>query len=107
MPNDTSSQRTSQIVQRNLKCLSVLAGHEFNGLAPKAITERIGCTKSETTSVLRNLEYAGIAERVPGMPDRWRLGPKLIQYALAHLSQVDQTKKRYDEMVQRYSREFS
>ncbi len=104
MSNDTD---ISGITQRALKCMIILAGHEHDGLANKTLTDAIGCDKSETTKTLKNLMHAGLAEQVPGQKNRWRLGPKLVQIALAHLHHIDKTQQRFDELKQRYSRDPS
>lgn len=93
---------TSQ--QRVLRALVSLAGHEVNGLTTSQLAHATRTSPSNTVRDLANLRAAGLAEEVPGLEGRWRLGPKLIQIALAHLRHVDQSQARLDEVKQRYSR---
>ena len=54
------------------------------------------------TRDLWNLENAGVAEQLEG--GGWRLGPKLVQVALAFHRGLDALKRSVDEIEQRYTR---
>lgn len=90
--------------QRILRALTALAGHEVDGLTVSQLATALRTSPSNALRDLANLRVSGLAEEVPGLEGRWRLGPKLIQIALAHLRHVDQAQKRLDEVQQRYSR---
>lgn len=92
-------------LRRACRYMLALGGHEVEGLRPKQIAEAVCASPSTVTRDLRVLLDEGFVERVPGMEDRWRLGPKLIQIALAHVQGVQRMSARLDEVRQRYSRE--
>ena len=46
----------------------------------------------------------GIAERIPGNEECWRLTPKLIQLARAHDDELRRVRQRVDDIDQRYTR---
>lgn len=85
--------------------ICALAGHETTGLRNMQLAERLGASPATITTYLKTLEAKGIVEQVPHAPKHWRLGPKLIQIALAHERHMTQTRQRLDEVEQRYSRQ--
>ncbi len=91
--------------QRLLSIQIVLAGHEFNGLAPSEIANSVRTSASNVTHDLANLQEAGLAERVPALENRWRLGPKAIQMFRAHSLGMERIRAQVVEFQQRYSRE--
>ena len=93
----------SQSQQRILQVLMTLAGNEFNGVLPGALAHAVNTTASNITRDLANLSLAGLAEEIPDT-GRWRLGPKVVQLALAHLRHMDDVERRHEEVKQRYSR---
>lgn len=93
---------TSQ--QRILRVLQALAGNEFAGVTPGELARAAKCTASNITRDLANLQLAGMAEEIPGT-GRWRLGPKVVQLALAHMRHLDDIERRHSEVRQRYSRD--
>lgn len=90
--------------QRLLKAIVLLAGNEFSGLAPSDLAKALGTNPSNVTRDLANLKEAGLAEQLPDT-GRWRLGPKLVQIALAFSDQMSRSTSRIDEMQQRYTRQ--
>ena len=91
--------------QRVLQTILALAGNEFRGLTNAEVALAVGTSHGNALADVRNLEHAGLAERVPTDPTRWRLGPKLPQIALALLHARDRAQARVDEITQRYTRE--
>lgn len=85
--------------------LRVLAGHEVEGLRPGQIAKALGLGAATVTRDLRALKDEGVVELVPDMEDRWRLGPSVVQIALAHMQGIDRMSARVSEVKQRYSRE--
>ena len=82
-----------------------LAGHEVDGLRPGQIAKAVGVGPATVTRDLRALKDEGVVELVPGMEDRWRLGPIAVQIALAHMQGLDRVSARVGEVKQRYSRD--
>jgi DNA-binding IclR family transcriptional regulator len=82
-----------------------LAGHEVEGLRPGQIAAATGFGAATVTRDLRAMRAEGVVENVPGMEDRWRLGPKLVQIAMAHAQGIERVTGRLAEVKQRFSRE--
>lgn len=64
-----------QPVRRALRLIFALQGHAFDGLRLKQLADSIKATPS---TVLRDLEVLadeGIAERIAGRDEYWRLSP--------------------------------
>ncbi|HEL4825926.1 TPA: hypothetical protein UOA02_000302 [Stenotrophomonas maltophilia] len=93
-----------QPVRRALHLIFALQGHAFDGLRLKQLADSIKATPS---TVLRDLEVLadeGIAERIAGRDEYWRLSPRLIQLARAHEQELARVRQRLEETEQRYSR---
>lgn len=97
-----STDYTSSCQQRVLKVLLALAGHEFEGMAPKDLGQAVGTSLQNITRDLDNLRTAGLAE--PLENGRWRLGPKLVQVAVAFQMHLARAQDRLAEVQQRYTR---
>ncbi|MCD7099093.1 helix-turn-helix domain-containing protein [Stenotrophomonas sp. MMGLT7] len=95
---------SNQPTRRTLRLLFALQGHTFEGLRLKQLADAVQASPS---TVLRDLEVLadeGIAERIPGRDEYWRLSPRLIQLARAHEQEMARVRQRLDETDQRYSR---
>lgn len=90
--------------QRLLKVVVLLAGNEFSGLAPSDLAKALSTNPSNITRDLANLKEAGIAEQLADT-GRWRLGPKLVQIALAFSDHMARSSARMSEIQQRYTRQ--
>lgn len=90
--------------QRALRLVGMLAGHELHGIAPTQLAEGLGVSAGTITRDLHNLREAGMAEVVQET-GRYRLGPKVVQVAVAHLAAMDRAARQLDEIKQRYTRE--
>lgn len=90
--------------QRLLKAVVLLAGNEFNGLAPSDLAKALNTNPSNVTRDLANLKESGLAEQLPDT-GRWRLGPKLVQIALAFSDSMARSSSRMNEINQRYTRQ--
>lgn len=99
------SDYDSPAQQRILRALVVLAGNEFQGLAPGELAKALGVNPSTATRDLHNLREAGFAEQIQET-NRWRLGPKPVQIALAFSTALSRARSRLDEITNRYSREL-
>ena len=102
--SEKKTDYTNNAQQRLLRVVLVLAGNEFNGLLPGEIAKAVGTTPHNITRDLDNLRKAGVAEVIQDT-GRWRLGPKLIQVAMAFQRHVTKMRSRFDEIEQRYTRE--
>lgn len=96
----------SRAIRKSCKYFLALAGHEVDGLRPGQIATAARVSPATVTRDIKTLADEGLVELVPGMADRWRLGPKVVQIALAHLQGLDRATERVAEVKQRYSREF-
>ncbi len=90
--------------RRALELLTILAGHEIDGLAPGDLAKAAEATPSTITRDLRVLADAGFVEQITETK-RWRLAPRLVQIALAHMAGIERVKQRVGEVQQRYSRD--
>ena len=97
------TDHTNDGQQRILKTISVMFGHEIDGLAPGQIAKLVGCTASSTTRDLFNLEKAGMAERLPHN-NHYRISPLLGKKAMMILDSIDKADRRITETKQRFTR---
>lgn len=89
--------------ERGYRVILALAGNEFLGLLPGEVAKKLDVSPSLITKDLRVLQAAGLAEQIQET-GRWRLGPKLIQIAVAFQVHLDDSRRRLDEVHQRYTR---
>lgn len=89
---------------RGYRVLLTLAGHEVTGLSPMEIAKAVGANPSAITRDLRVLQDEGLAEPILET-GRWRLGPKLVQVALAFSDHLARAQRKVDEIQQRYTRQ--
>ena len=89
---------------RGYKVLMALAGNEFTGLLPSEIAKRVDTAPSAITRDLSVLQQAGMAEQIQET-GRWRLGPKVVQIALAFSAHLERSQIRINENNQRYTRQ--
>ncbi len=90
--------------ERGYSVLMALAGNELMGVAPGEIARGLGVSPSNVTRDLAVLAKVGLAEQIPET-GRWRLGPRIVQIALAFSTQLDRAKSRVAEIEQRYTRQ--
>lgn len=86
------------------RLLFALAGHSRNGLRLKPIADGIGESPSTTLRNLQRMAEDGLVERSPYDPDNWRLSPRIVQIALAHLAEVVREEQQLNDFKNRYSR---
>jgi len=90
--------------ERGYQVLLLLAGHELEGVTPGDLAKAVKTLPSNITNDLRVLQKAGLAEPLPHDPNKWRLGPRLVQIANAHKAHMEEFSRRFAEVSQRYSR---
>lgn len=74
-----SNQYLSAQVQRVLKTIELMAGHEIEGVEPGKLAQALKTSGADITRILTNLEHSGFAERLPSNAKRWRLHKSLVQ----------------------------
>jgi DNA-binding IclR family transcriptional regulator len=95
---DNGSQR------RLMQLILIFAGNEFHGLSPGELAKAAKVAPGTITRDLHNLKEGGFIEQIEET-GRWRLGPKLVQIALAFQTNLGRAKSRLTEVEQRFSRE--
>lgn len=101
----TAEKKPLESVRRALKIIFLLQGHTFEGLRLKTVADHLQTTMATAHRDLATLADEGVAERIPGRDDYWRLTPKLIQIARAHDIEMTRLRSRVEEIDQRYTRE--
>lgn len=91
--------------RRALRAIFLLQGHTFEGLRLKQLAESMQTTPSTALRTLEILADEGIAERIPGRDEFWRLSPRIVQLARAHALELERHRSVLDEFEQRYSRD--
>lgn len=99
----TEALPTAGSQERGYRVLLALAGNEFLGVAPGEVAKALSTSPSNITRDLRTLAAVGLAEQIPET-GRWRLGPKLVQIALAFQTSLARNTARIEEIHQRYTR---
>lgn len=97
-PYDNASQA------RVLRLITILAGHELHGVTPTDLAKALDVSGGTITRDMHNLHTAGLAEQIQET-GRWRLGPKVVQIAIAHMTAMDRATNQLNEIKNRYSRE--
>lgn len=89
------------------KCMAIiwaLKGHELHGLSPSEIARACGISNSDVTNLRKTMMEEGYVEQVRGIEGRYRLAPKLIQVAYAHMDGIKRARLEIDENEQRCTR---
>ncbi|MBS0212340.1 MAG: helix-turn-helix domain-containing protein [Proteobacteria bacterium] len=93
-----------QPVHRAFAILFALQGHSFQGLRLTQVAQAIRASAPTALRTLEVLAQAGIAERIPGDEQSWRLSPRLVQVAIAHHDEAQRLHRSVDEFDRRYTR---
>lgn len=88
-------------VKTTCQLFRLLAGHETVGLAPGEIAKALQVNPSWCSKTLPALAEIGFVERV-GDTGRWRLGVAFVRIATAVATNLNQARKRLEEIEQRY-----
>lgn len=102
MSTGNNNKKPHLAQQRLLKVIMALAGHEVDGLAPSQLSKGLNVPAANITRDLRNLRLAGWAEKTE--LGRWKLSPKLVQIATAYSSNLQRSRRKLDEVENRYTR---
>jgi|JI9StandDraft_2_1071091.scaffolds.fasta_scaffold392026_2 DNA-binding IclR family transcriptional regulator len=105
MPTQISKhQYDNAAQQRILRLVGILSGHELHGLSPKDMADGLGISQPTITRDLHNLREVGFAEQIQET-GRYRLSPKIVQIAIAHMTAMERAASQLTETKNRYSRE--
>lgn len=99
----TAGQYRHEGQQRLLRLITLLAGHEIDGMAIVDIARNQSCSAALAVRDISNLVEAGYAEQVP-QTGRYRLSPQIVQISVRHASALARAQDRLDEIRQRFSR---
>lgn len=100
----TAGTQAHKSVRRAIRVIWLLQGKTVDGLRLKDIATHLATTPSTAYRDLELLADEGVAERIPGREEYWRLTPKLVQLARAHDDEMQRLRRRLDEVDQRYTR---
>lgn len=89
-----------QAVARTIQVIRALAGHEFDGLLLGQIAQACDLHPSTALGYLEALANSGIALRDSRNPKIWRLGPPLIQIAVAYQEHLAMKRKAIEDFNQ-------
>ena len=94
-----------QSARRALRAIWILQGHVVDGLRLTQIAEALKTSLPNAHRDMGVLAEEGIAERIPGNKDCWRLTPKIVQVSRATGEEFARLINKIEEFQQRYSRE--
>lgn len=94
---------TSDQLRRACRAIVVMAGHTVQGMTPGELAKAVDASPSNITRLLANLKNEGFIEETK-TPGRWRLGPKVVQIALAYQMDISRQETELDQIKQRYTR---
>lgn len=94
-----------QSARRAIRAQFILQGHVMDGLRLKQIAEALDTSMPNALRDLETLADEGIAERIPGREECWRLTPKIVQISRATGEEFARHRARLDELEQRHTRE--
>lgn len=101
----TAAPKDRQSARRALRILFLLQGHVIDGLRLKQVAEALQTSAPNALRDLGVLAEEGLAERIPGRDDCWRLTPRIVQISRATGEEFARLRSRIDEFENRYSRE--
>ncbi|GKT22558.1 transcriptional regulator [Acidovorax sp. SUPP3334] len=101
--SEAQTSRLAANVRKTCELLRLLAGHELLGLAPGEIAKGLSVSPSWVSINLPALEAeTGFVERVSGA-NRWRLGVPFVRISFTVSTNLNQARRRLDELDQRYA----
>ena len=94
----------SESVTRTVKVIKALAGHEFDGLLLGQIAQTCELEPSTTLRYLESLAESGVTVRDSRNPKVWRLGPALVQIAIAFQAHLATKQQALADFANNYTR---
>jgi DNA-binding IclR family transcriptional regulator len=104
VPARSHHDMAENIHERVCQLIMAMAGHEIQGVRNSELAAALKVSRPTITRDLISLKRIGIVEEIPGLPGRWRLGPKIIQIARSHTEGMARIKSAVAEIEQRFSR---
>jgi DNA-binding IclR family transcriptional regulator len=99
----TETYKGGEQTDRVCRLILLLAGNTVNGLSPGEIAKGLDTHPSNVTRLIAHLKRSRFVEEHP-LGGRWRLGAKVVQIALAHMSDVRRAEEDLNDIRNRYSR---
>ncbi|MCU7842172.1 MAG: MarR family transcriptional regulator [Candidatus Thiodiazotropha sp. (ex Troendleina suluensis)] len=99
------SEKTNRML-RSWRMARILTGQEFEGVRNGDLAKSLNVSPATITTDLKELEAEGVVERIPGLEDRWRMGPTVIQLFRTHTLGMEQHQALVAETYQRYTRDL-
>lgn len=91
--------------RRVMRIAHLLAGHTLNGLRLVDIARAVEASSATVLRDLAAMADEGWAERISGMEDRWRLGPRAGQIGVKFHAEMGAARTRLANHEQRYTRD--
>ncbi len=101
MTTKADTYGAGEFVGRICSLIVLLASHTRHGLAPSEIAKKLGTSPANVTRLVAQLKASGFVEDTP--LKRLRLGPKVVQIALCHLSDMKQGEDELADLRRRYT----
>ena len=103
MSTETTPPKLNDAIRKTCELFRLLAGHELLGLAPGEIAKGLNVAPSWVSINLPAIAAeTGFLERVDGT-NRWRLGVPFVRISVTVATNLNQAKRRLDEITQRYA----
>ncbi|TAL45703.1 MAG: hypothetical protein EPN89_11865 [Methylovulum sp.] len=95
--------KDSEMMKRAFAIIRVLGGLTFHGLTTGEIAKATGSDHGTAIRMIAIMMKHGVVQETK-IPERYRLGPFMVQLALAHQHDIQTCQADLDEIKQRYSR---
>lgn len=100
-----SKEKTgSPTVTRTIQVIRALAGHEFDGLLLGQVAQACEMDPATALRYLESLADCGIASRDTRNNKVWRLGPAMVQIAIAFQAHLSAKQRELDNFATTYTR---
>lgn len=100
--SDPALRTVSAPVSRALAVIEAIAGFTADGRRLRDVADVVRQSAPTTLRDLQTLESLGIAQRIPGREDCWRLTPRLVRIAIAHQHELARLQQKLDELERNY-----
>ncbi|MBN3779934.1 hypothetical protein G3O06_20570 [Burkholderia sp. Ac-20345] len=97
-----TDKQSPTATQRALRAIWVLQGHVVDGMRLKAIASELQTSSPNALRDLEALAGEGIAERIPGREEYWRLTPRIVKLSRATAEEFARHRAAIDQFEQRY-----
>ncbi|MDO4723437.1 MAG: helix-turn-helix domain-containing protein [Comamonadaceae bacterium] len=94
----------SRRLETGITIIRALSGHEFDGLRLAQIASACQRNAPTTLRTLQELEALGIVQRDARREEVWRLGPALVQIAIAFQQHLLNKQRELADFERNYTR---